>query len=194
MMKPLSRVAGWCGACAHTNCQFAIRTTPYVQGEALNLNDSLLASIIHYDILERCKAGEDYRARTLCLCRTLPLNEHQVPEPWTGHLDRARLVVISSNLSIDPVEVYPRWGEDLTESIRDGIYSPLPDGGWSGAVRFRAAARQRAFELIPDATPGIDYALTEVVHCKCEREFGVAQARHTCATRYLPKVLEAAEE
>lgn len=174
----------------------------------MNADNRVLESIIHCELLARCKAGEDLPCSKIVSVQDVPLREQQVPEPWTGHLDRARLVFISSNPSIDPREAYPRWGDDIAESvryftdrfdggpgqIRDGIYSPLPDGGWSGAVRFWAAVRQRAFELIPDATPGVDYALTEVVHCKSQNEIGVAEARQTCAARYLPEVLATATE
>lgn len=172
----------------------------------MNTGRELLESIVQCEIVERCKAGEDLPCSKIVAVQDVPLMEQQVPEPWTGHIEKARLVFISSNPSIDPFEAYPRWSDDLDESvryftdrfdggpgqIRDGIYSPLPDGGWSGAVRFWAAVKQRAFELIPEATPGIDYALTEVVHCKSEGEIGVAEARETCATRYLPMVLAAA--
>jgi len=174
----------------------------------LNADNSVLESIIHCEILARCKAGEDLPCSKVVSVQDVPLSEHQVPEPWTGHLDRARLIFISSNPSIDPREAYPSWGDDIAGSvryftdrfdgghgqIRDGIYSPLPEGGWSGAVYFWAAVRQRAFELIPGATPGVDYALTEVVHCKSRSEFGVPEARHTCATKHLPNVLAAATE
>jgi len=174
----------------------------------LNADNRVLESIIQCEILARCKAGEDLPCSKIVSVQDVPLREHQVPEPWTGHLEKARLVFISSNPSIDPLEAYPHWEDDIVEStryftdrfdggpgqIRDGIYSPLPEGGWSGAVRFWASVKQRAFELIPDATPGVDYALTEVVHCKSEREIGVAEARHTCATKYLPSVLAAAKE
>ncbi len=174
----------------------------------MNADNRVLESIIHCELLARCKAGEDLPCSKIVAVQDVPLREQQVPEPWTGHLDRARLVFISSNPSIDPREAYPRWGDDIAESvryftdrfdggpgqIRDGIYSPLPEGGWSGAVRFWAAVRQRAFELIPDAIPGVNYALTEVVHCKSQNEIGVVEARHTCASRYLPMVLAAATE
>lgn len=32
------------------------------------------------------------------------------------------------------------------------------------------------------------------MHCKSQNEIGVAEARHTCATRYLPEVLATATE
>jgi len=175
----------------------------------LNADNRVLESIIQCEILARCKAGEDLPCSKIVSVQDVPIREHQVPEPWTGHLEKARLVFISSNPSIDPLEAYPRWGDDITQSgryftdrfdggpgqILDGVRSPLPGGGWStGVVRFWASVRQRAFELIPDAIPGIDYALTEVVHCKSKNEIGVAEARHTCATKYLPQVLSAASE
>jgi uracil-DNA glycosylase len=37
--------------------------------------------------------------------------------------------------------------------------------------------------------PGAGYALTEVVHCKSNGEYGVAAARRTCADLYLERTL-----
>ena len=40
-----------------------------------------------------------------------------------------------------------------------------------------------------EAQPGIDYALTEIVHCKSKHETGVREAEDFCANRYLKRVL-----
>jgi len=40
--------------------------------------------------------------------------------------------------------------------------------------------------------PGVDYALTEIVHCQANGEDGVREARRTCAERYLDSILEVA--
>lgn len=94
----------------------------------LNADNRVLESIIHCELLARCKAGEDLPCSKIVAVQDVPLREQQVPEPWTGHLDRARLVFISSNPSIDPREAYPRWGgDDIAESVR--YFTDRFDGG-----------------------------------------------------------------
>lgn len=169
--------------------------------------DNLLADITHCALLAECKGGGGGPCSTIVAVQDdVSLQQHQVPEPWTGRLDLARIVFVGSNPSIDPLEDYPGWGDDpeaIREyfverfdggpgQIKDGRYSPSRDGGWGGAVRFWSSVRQRAFELLPDAVPGLDYALTEVVHCKSRGEIGVAEARSTCAERYFPSIVEQA--
>jgi hypothetical protein len=55
---------------------------------------------------------------------------------------------------------------------------------WSGI-------KKRAEELIPHrpVVPGIDYALTEVVHCKSRKETGVSSALATCVDLHFDKVM-----
>lgn len=169
--------------------------------------DNLLADISHCALLEKCKSGGGGPCSTIVAVQDdVPLAAHQVPEPWTGRLDLARIVFVGSNPSIDPLEDYPGWDDDPDAirryfverfdggpgQIKDGRYSPSRDGGWGGAVRFWSSVRQRAFELLPDAVPGLDYALTEVVHCKSRGEIGVAEARSTCAERFFPSIVEQA--
>jgi hypothetical protein len=134
-------------------------------------------------------------------------NHFQPPEPWRGHLDTAPLLFISSNPSIGTGAGYPdmSWTEDALEDyftksfgggtrewIRDGTRVLLSDGAYAKATAFWAAIKQRAIELFGRAVvPGMDYALTEVVHCKSRSEAGVAEAINECASRYLPRVLAA---
>jgi hypothetical protein len=114
---------------------------------------------------------------------------------------------ISSNPSIDDLEEYPDrfWGSDriidffnnrFTSDavwVRDGLYALRRDGSRSPWVRFWAAARSRASEVLDKSreqiVPGIDFALTEVVHCKSRKEEGVREAQMCCAERYLERVL-----
>ena len=69
----------------------------------------------------------------------------------------------------------------------------LRNGLRSAPVQFWRAARDRTAEILQkgrDAVkPEIDFALTEVVHCKSQKERGVAEALHFCSDRYLERVL-----
>jgi len=105
---------------------------------ALNADNRVLESIIHCEILARCKAGEDLTCSKVVSVQDVPLSEHQVPEPWTGHLDRARLVFISSNPSIDPREAYPSW-----ETISPDPFDTSPTGSTEGTGRSVTASTVR---------------------------------------------------
>jgi hypothetical protein len=132
----------------------------------------------------------------------------QVPEPWSGHLRTARILFLSSNPSISLKEAYP------TGSVADAelldFFERRFDGNWvkdgkfarnnettrmatgeeyGKSVNYWANIRQRANELIANAVPGIDYALSEVVHCKSIMGAGVDPALATCAGRYLQELL-----
>jgi hypothetical protein len=129
----------------------------------------------------------------------------QVPEPWSGELEHALILILSSNPSISTAEIYPRWewpdeeiadffgrrfGGGRRQWIKDGTKSLRPDGSYGRATAFWAAVRQRAIELLQrEVRPGVDYALTEIVHCKSKSEIGVAEAKKRCVPRYLRRVL-----
>jgi len=73
----------------------------------------------------------------------------------------------------------------------DGVRSLHWDGSRGKAVRFWIEVRSRARELCErDVRPGVDYALTEVVHCKSRGEAGVPEALNECARRYLRRVVK----
>jgi hypothetical protein len=75
--------------------------------------------------------------------------------------------------------------------IRDGKYPRNNDGTYGPTVRYWASIRNRATELLigRPAEPGIDFALSEVVHCKSRNEEGVRAALSHCAGRYLNRLL-----
>ncbi|VXD13013.1 uracil-DNA glycosylase family protein [Planktothrix paucivesiculata] len=149
-----------------------------------------------------CRAIVEYQ-------NTLSLQKFQVPEPWSGQIEKAPILFLSSNPSIGGDEVYPTWdwssrevhdyfnhrfgGGDKTW-ILDGTKSLRTDGTYSRATQFWAAVRQRAIELLQrDVIPGFDYALTEIVHCKSRNESGVEQAQEQCVQTYLRRILELAK-
>jgi hypothetical protein len=74
----------------------------------------------------------------------------------------------------------------ITEGIYNRDRTGRRVGGW---VRFWAWTRRIVGELLDrEATPGWDYALTEVVHCGSQQERGVSSALQSCASRYLRRV------
>lgn len=139
------------------------------------------------------------------------LASHQLPEPWSGRLEAAPILFLSSNPSIEnpgqETEEYPRlsWAnadiEDFFTNrfgggrknwIAGGVRFLRSDDSYSPEyVRYWAFVRSRAKELLQrkDVVPGVDYALSEVVHCKSQNEFGVDEALQECANRYLTRVI-----
>ena len=131
----------------------------------------------------------------------------QLPEPWSGGLEHAPILFISSNPSIGEDERYPTadWPDDLIEDFfehrfddsglepwTDGSFRVLPERGaaYGAPVRFWSDVHTRATELLgPAPRPGRDYCLTEVAHCKSHGENGALEAAPPCATRYLQSVV-----
>jgi hypothetical protein len=131
-------------------------------------------------------------------------NGFQVPEPWSGHLGEAPILFFSSNPSISTREAYPKGAGNPKVSLQNFFDSRF-DGYWiqhgkqalesdlktyGPVVKYWSSIQNRAEELLGrKARPGIDYALSEIVHCKSEREEGVKEALITCANRYMMKLL-----
>jgi hypothetical protein len=136
-----------------------------------------------------------------------------VPEPWSGHLDRAPILFVSSNPGAD-VEGAPisdasytsAWETEEIVSCCDDAFEPwrkpgIIDGiylsdkfGKRGAkpIRYWLWARARARELLQrQPVPGLDYAMTEVVHCGTQHEDGVDNAFATCTDRYFERTVRA---
>ena len=138
------------------------------------------------------------------------LASHQLPEPWSGRLEQAPILFLASNPSIEKqgeeTEQYPRWSwenadiEDYFTNrfgggrknwIKDGVRFLRVDGSYpTRPVSFWAFVRKRSIELLQhEVKPGVDYALSEVVHCKSREEFGVPEALQECTKRYLTRVI-----
>ena len=130
----------------------------------------------------------------------------QLPEPWTGEIDRAPVLFIGSNPSInfDKHSLGSSSDDEVFDSHHhifggghetytvDGKYTINPDGERNRRpVATWAGVRKRAEELIPDrpVVPGIDYALTEIVHCKSQNEVGVNKALKTCTELHFDAVM-----
>lgn len=173
--------------------------------------DQLLLQITKCPVLESCRSGEN---GSKACSRVVSVqggtwSNHHLPEPWNGDLETARVLFVSSNPAIDKRERYPtpEWPDDLRvdffrrrfsggrEPWTDRFRTLMETGEHDRAPRagkYWSEIHQRAVELLgPSAKPGIDYALTEVVHCKSSSNIGVPEARDTCASLYLLPVLEA---
>lgn len=134
------------------------------------------------------------------------LSQHQVAEPWSGDIEHAPILFLSSNPSIDEREEFPLWSwsdEQIADFfthrynggskqwIKSGTHYLQRDGSYSKrSVQFWSSVRKRAKELLEkDIDDGVDYALTEVVHCKSKGEVGVEEALPLCTKLYLQPVV-----
>ncbi len=133
------------------------------------------------------------------------IHDHQVPEPWSGRLATAPILFLSSNPSISQQEDYPRpgWSDHLMEDFFNNRFGGgikpwvvdsrhLCKGGGRGErkTRFWVEVQSRASELLGKrATPGLDYAISEIVHCKSKKQLGVAECLEECSGRYLDRLL-----
>jgi hypothetical protein len=177
---------------------------------------NLLAEICHCPVIERCldtpQPCESCAGVVLSQWDAFSADDrqqywrerHQLPEPWVGHLDEARILFVSSNpsirgtISLAPDAPAPtlNWHSEH-ERVRDRYERAfelyIEDGvreQGKRATAFWVAVKHRAQELLcRPPIPGRDYVLTEVVHCKSRKERGVAEARGTCSERYLERVI-----
>ena len=128
---------------------------------------------------------------------------YQVPEPWRGDLKRAPLLFISSNPSIDLLDDAP-WSTQSTSEIADYYDGPekriskqFPHSTYRYGpksrrpVKFWDSVHRLAVELYgtEEISSGRHYAITEVVHCKSQREYGVSEALSRCADKFLGPLL-----
>ena len=139
-----------------------------------------------------------------------PASDRWVAEPWSGHLDQAPLLFLSSNPNSGDPQA-PSTPGDLTAASADeeiwhsfdGAFDKGPWVGIEGGTHLRGAdglvgkyvsywgsCKTRASELLGrPAVPGHDYALSEVVHCGSQHEIGVRAAATQCVARYLNRVM-----
>lgn len=170
---------------------------------------NLLLAITRCPVAEATLRGGRSRARAdIVGVQGVGLEEFQIPEPWSGHLATAPVLFLGSNPGYAVSEEYPRrsWSDEeivdffenrfgggRREWVKAGRYTLLQTGEHKERwVRYWAAVRRRAGELLGrDATPGVDYAISEVVHCKSAHERGVGSALEECVPRYLECLISA---
>jgi uracil-DNA glycosylase len=159
-----------------------------------------VARCLESDAPHPCREVVRYQVRTRGV---EGYGDFQVPEPWVGEITVAPILFVSSNPSIGEDRHalgsssddalwdshHHAFGGGTRTYVLDGIYTTTPGGERLDRVGYWVGVRARARELIADAVPGRDYALTEVVHCKSRDEVGVVAAADECARRHLGRVL-----
>lgn len=126
--------------------------------------------------------------------------EKQLPEPWNGNIEKARIMFISSNPSISEKEIYPtdnsaEWPDDriadffenrFTNGCRRNDGTPFSVNFWTGLIKHTNWISEICLgNSIPKICPeGRNYkdhyyklndviVSTELVHCKSKNEIGV---------------------
>lgn len=155
--------------------------------------------------VDTCIDGsEAHPCHSIVSHQPLDLRERHVPEPWNGRID-SPILFLSSNPSIDAAELFPDWSwsdDDIVDFFEnrfgggkrwaEGHLYPLLKNGerkrqW---VSFWANVNKLAQELLRrPANPAIDYAMSEVVHCKSTSQSGVREALEECTQRYLDRLV-----
>ena len=173
------------------------------------MHKNLILKITHCPEINKCLTDEINHpcAEIVHAQEIYDVLDFQVPEPWSGRIKTAPILFISSNPSICDDENFPRgswsdedivdyfqnrFGEGKEPWIVDGTKSLRKDGSYGRATMFWAGVKARARELMErEPVPGLNYALTELVHCKSRQELGVPEALDKCVSLYLNKVLTA---
>ena len=175
--------------------------------------DERIKSIIR-DIINCPQIGEYYESRKnncyeiIDFQKQNKINKFQLPEPFSGEIDKAKILVISSNPAIDTSEneKYPTKTNEWKESeildffyyrfnkyIKDGIKSLRYDEKYNDYVRFWSSIKARVNEIYQvkklKVDPGVNYCLTEIVHCKSQEEKGVDKAIN-CCSKYLDRIIQ----
>ena len=166
-----------------------------------------LTKICRCTEIQSCLEGDlDHPCGKIVISQNVrSVEKFQVPEPWSGRIKTAPILFISSNPSIADDEPFPRghWNDmDIVDFFQNrfgggekhwiinGTKSLREDGSYGRATMFWAGVKGRARELLErEPIPGVDYALTELVHCKSRQELGVAEALEICVALYLKKVI-----
>lgn len=155
--------------------------------------DELLLAIVRCPEIDRARAEDGHPCAGIVGLQTA--DAFQAPEPWRGHIDTAPILFLSSNPSIAENDPFRAAASTDAEIIDYYQRSFDRDGGQISpnaynSVAFWRGVRARATEILGrDAVPGVDFAITELVHCKSTGEQGVAEAHLTCAGRWLDRVL-----
>ncbi len=128
-------------------------------------------------------------------------NNFQIPEPWNGDIVNAPILIFSLNPAYSKAELYPTlaWPDPMIADFfmnrfkdrgikYSWVYDNKPlntDGTRGKSVRYWSSLKKRVEELLQrDANPGIDYCISEYVHCKSFEKIGVDMALPVCTKRF----------
>jgi hypothetical protein len=115
----------------------------------------------------------------------------QVPEPWNGEIETAPILFVTWNPSFNPRE-HPFPTADSNDADIVEFFSKRFEHSAESSQTWRELRGIASRLLGRRARPGIDYASTDVVHCKSARGIGASRALGECTRRYLEPTLAVA--
>ncbi len=170
---------------------------------------SLLLKIARCQELPIACRDHSHKCNVVARAQGKDATDRFVPEPWSGHLSRAKILFITANPSLDQKEQFPRsdWSDLAIEDFFENRFGDgakrwtvngsrvlRSDGSYGNAVPTWSEIRNNASILLDrPAIPGDDYAITDIVHCKSKRAVGVREALDFCVNRYLAEILQSAK-
>lgn len=121
----------------------------------------------------------------------------QHPEPWNGYIDRAEILFIGSNPSINFEEFYPddNWNDNDIIEFHNNRFSAKNDYYQrnKNKVKFWQCMRKITSWLLEKSLSddSLDSSIcsTEIVHCKSKNEEGVQEACRKCSEKWMLQVL-----
>lgn len=156
------------------------------------MTDNLLLKIARCTELTAAKSDNAHACFGLVggQCTT---NFH-IPEPWNGHINKAKILYISSNPSIDPNERYPTesWTDEEITEFFENRFTITTRNKWSRY--WKAINKWTAWIFNEDQTKNLldEYALlTEIVHCKSPTDSTLTPyCQKTCFNNHLREILK----
>jgi hypothetical protein len=153
----------------------------------------LLIEVARCPVVSDCLAGRvpGHACSSVVAAQGLTRSRHQLPEPWSDDIESAPILFVESNPSFNPGERFPtsEWSDAEIERF---FVTRFDEG--VPPVRYWRMVHAIARDLLGrDARPGLDYALTEIIRCKSQKEAGVTEAAmDECSSRYFVLTLKIA--
>lgn len=168
--------------------------------------DELLLEISHCSEISIAAHDKTHTCHSIVNTQDPSWDGFQLPEPWSGDLENAKLLFIASNPSINFEESYPNkiWPADVIVDFFRNRFDPntdwtenrkvlLADGkGYArkSVAFWNSVNRQAERAFGRNVVMGVDFAMTEVVHCKSVDEKGVSECLTHCSKKWMTRILE----
>lgn len=150
----------------------------------------LLFEIAHCNAVTDSRINGNHPCSTIINSQTG--NAFQLPEPWNGRLDSARILFVSSNPSYDEKELFPTsdWDNFKVEEFFTYRYDDLQYARTPYYSTMKKYAGWILNTPIQQVNPYRDFCITEIVHCKSRNEFGVKKCREYCIEKWMNQILD----
>ena len=167
-----------------------LRNKGIQEREGLTLSDKLLLQIAWCDEVSAALEDGNHPCHKIVSSQTA--DSFQLPEPWNGNITSAEILFVGSNPSYNSSEFFPNQAWD-NHSIADFFRNRFSDAYYQ-KIRFWTLIKKYASWIldVPQSDPKLPekICITEIVHCKSTREYGVRESCNTCAQKWFQQILE----